>query len=392
MSLIEKRIVLHFPGFEPLDAEAHRVRYERAAAQSARTWGFSVQTGVLEGEGSAPSFAVEAAGEGWKTRNRVHVFDHDGLISRLRGRSLFRRLAGGYLSAARVVLYGGMAGYFRHAWRFGLFFLFPFLLMALGLAACGLVAALPSLLELGVWHFLWSLPLALVAFVLGFLPLAERLHTVHLFDDWDLAVDLARLSGPAANERLAACTEHARAAFAEEADEYLVTSHSMGASMAVHVIGRLLEENPRMFEGKRVVFVTLGSGLLQCALLRPAWILRARIGRIARCPDMTWLDVHCLTDAINFYKVRAVAAGGHPDAPQANILTIRFKAMLDPDRYRRIRRQFLRVHRQYVLGSDRRSMFDFTLMTVGPLDAAAFSGFSPERLPPISPDGAVEAG
>lgn len=384
MSFVNKRIVLHFPGFEPLDAEAHRQRYERAARQSARTWNFSIRTGALENPRTAPSFAVEAEGEGWETGSRIHVLDHNDLICGLRGRSLIRRIAGGYLNGARVVFHGGASGYFRHAWRFGLFFLFPFLLMAVGIAGCGLIAALPVFAGLGAWHLLWSLPVSLAVFVKVFLPLAERLHTVHLFDDWGLAVSLARLEGPGVEERLAACVAQARAAFAEEADEYLVTSHSMGASMAVHVIGRLLEEDPRFFSGKRVVFATLGSGLLQCALLRPATVLRHRIGLIARCREIFWLDVHCLTDAINFYKVRAVAAAGHADAPQAHILTIRFKAMLAPERYRRIRRQLLRVHRQYVLGSERRSTFDFTLMTAGPLWADAFSAFLAERLPPIS--------
>jgi hypothetical protein len=33
------------------------------------------------------------------------------------------------------------------------------------------------------------------------------------------------------------------------------------------------------------------------------------------------------------------------------------------------------VHRQYVLGSDRRTNFDFGLMTAGPLPAQAFERF-----------------
>lgn len=391
MSIVKKRIVLHFPGFEPLDAGMHRQRYERAAAQSAGTWNLSIGTGALENAPVAPSFAVEAAGEGWETDSRIHILDHNDLISGLRSRSLIRRIATGYLNGARVIFFGGASGYFRHAWRFGLFFLFPFLLMAFGIAACAVIAVVPVFAGLSLWNVLWSLPVALAIFVLGFVPLAERLHTVHLFDDWDLAVGLARLGSPGVEDRLAACAAQARDAFAEAADEYLVTSHSMGASMAVHTIGKLLEEDPRIFDGKRVVFVTLGSGLLQCALLRPATVLRERIGLIARCPEIFWLDVHCLTDVINFYKVRAVAAAGHTDAPQANIMTIRFKAMLAPERYRRIKRQFLRVHRQYVLGSERRSMFDFTLMTAGPLRADAFAGFSADRLPPISPDGAIKA-
>jgi hypothetical protein len=53
--------------------------------------------------------------------------------------------------------------------------------------------------------------------------------------------------------------------------------------------------------------------------------------------------------------------------------------MLTKEHYRKIRRDFLRVHRQYVLGPDLRAAFDFTLMTAGPLPAAAFAHFTQER-------------
>ena len=36
--MIHNRIVLHFPGFEPLDAEAHRQRYTRSAVQASAVW------------------------------------------------------------------------------------------------------------------------------------------------------------------------------------------------------------------------------------------------------------------------------------------------------------------------------------------------------------------
>jgi len=36
MPQIRKRVVLHFPGYEPLDAEAHYSRYARSAMQSGR--------------------------------------------------------------------------------------------------------------------------------------------------------------------------------------------------------------------------------------------------------------------------------------------------------------------------------------------------------------------
>ena len=376
--VINSRIVLHFPGFEPLDAQAHYNRYSRSAQKSAGIWDFAINVGELEGN----AFAIESEGEGWKTTSKVHLFDHGGIVDALNGRPLLARLKSGYRSAARVILQGAMVGYFRHAWRFGLFFLFPFLLVGLAAAFAIMVATLPHWFGLNAWSYLLSVPLGALAVWL-FFPWSERFLTLHLFSDWDMAVAAACLDQPYVTDWLDRAVPAARAALNEPADEYVIASHSMGSNLAAHVVGALLEKEPDLFSGKRVTFVALGGATLQCALLNGATVLRERVGKIARTEDIFWLEIHCLTDPIHFYKSPVVAAAGHPDARQAKIAFIRLRQMLDPARYRRIKRDFLRVHRQYVLDADNRAPFDFTLMTAGPLAASSFAEFSTANMPPM---------
>lgn len=370
---VSRRVVLHFPGFEPLDAAEHRERYSRTLAATAKLWDFSATAGEISVTNGVGRFDVVSDGHEWRTETRVHVFDHDWLVERLANRPLAIRIACGFLSAARVVAQGGMTGYFRHAWRFGLFFVFPFLMVALALAASLAIAGYPRWLDLPAWHYLPGIVLAVLFFRYLFLPFSARFHVMHLFSDWEMAVAVAALDRPDVQTWLDVCAAEARAALEQDADEYLVTSHSMGSNIAVHVIGMLIERDPALLKGKRVVFATLGGAVLQCALMRSADRLRSRVGLIARAPQITWFEVQCLTDAVNFYRTRVAALTGHPDAPQPKILRIRIRKMLLPARYRRIKWNMLRVHRQYVLASDRRSSFDFTLMTAGPLPAAVFA-------------------
>ncbi|MBX5198855.1 hypothetical protein HJB82_26700 [Rhizobium sp. NZLR10] len=410
MKLIEKRVVLHFAGFEPLDGAAHRARYERSAKQSAAVWGYSVEVGapaagsdplsfeVTTGSGAAADAAPEAAADaapeaagtapeagtgspGWQTKSWIHMVDHDALVSRLRGGNTLSQIITGFRSCAQIILEGGMRGYFRHAWRFGLFFLFPFLLTALAIALTVQIAVLPYGLGFSPWHMLWSGPLALCFFIFAFLPFSERFHTLHLFADWKMAVALGRMDRTDFNDWLEDRAAAVRKALAQEADEYVISSHSMGSNVAAHVIGILLEREPEIFKGKRVVFATLGSAILQCALLSSATQLRARVGLIARCEDISWLDVQCLTDSINFYKVPVVSVCGHGDAPEAKMILIRVKQMLTRKHYRKIRKDQLRVHRQYVLGPDLKAPFDFTLMTSGPMPASVFASPDEKRMP-----------
>lgn len=365
--------MLHFPGFEPLDAAKHQARYERSSLKTAKLRGFDIKVGAVQAEGYGRYFDVDSEGSEWQTSSRVFVFDHDDLVQKLNGRSTLRRLARGYLSAAGVVWQGGAIGYFRHAWRFGLFFIFPFLLVALGLAASLSIAATPYWLSLPSWLLILSALAGCLFFFRLFLPWSERWHTLHLFSDWELAVAVAGFEKPYFKQWVEDRLVPVRAALGQPADEYVISSHSMGSSIAAQVIGTLVEREPGLFEGKRVVFVTLGGAILQCALLRCADVLRAHVGAIARAKDIFWFDVQCLTDAVNFYRCPVVALAGHPDAPQPPITFIRIKQLLSPERYRRVRGDFLRVHRQYVLDADVPASFDFTMMTSGPLPAAYFA-------------------
>ncbi len=359
------------------------MRYERAMQKTAGLWRLSAEVGALRQEGGQPHFDIETGrtGETWQTSSRFFVFDHGAIVDHLAARPLATRLIEGFRSAAAVVLEGGAFGYFRHAWRFGLFFIFPFLLVVLGMAISLTVATYPLWLGLGLWQLPIGIALGYLFFVKLFIPWSDRFHTLHLFSDWEMAVAVARLDDTAINDWIEASAQSARQAFAQQADEYVVSSHSMGSSMAVHTIGLLLEREPDLLDGKRVVFVTLGGATLQCALLRSASVLRARVGAIARAKAVVWLEVQCLTDIISFYKSSVTALTGNPDAPQPKLVFLRIRKMLSAERYRKIKLDFLRVHRQYVLASDLRSNFDFGLMTAGPFPAASFDSFSVDRAP-----------
>ena len=380
---IRHRVVVHFPGFEPMNAQSHYRRFKRSADAAMKVWHHAATVSPFSPDGNRPDFEIAGETAGFETRTSIYLCDHDVLVEKLRERPVMQRILAGFQSAFWVVFYGGAFGYFRHAWRFGLFFVFPFLLMGAVLGASFAIAAFPLWLDLPPWHYAWSVPLALIAFRVAFLPFTERFLTLHLFDDWGLALSAARLDDRDLSDWLERCRDRLASALDEPADEYLVSSHSMGSTFAAHVLGMVLEDNPSALDGKKVVFLTLGGAILQCALLRPAKTLRRRVGTIARSPAVSFIEVQCLTDIIHFYKCAVVSICGHPDAPPAGRVYIRLKALLDPERYRRVRRDFLRVHRQYVLNGDRRGSFDFTLLTTGPFPASLTEDFSkrnPESL------------
>ena len=388
---IRRRVVAHFPGFEPLDAEAHRQRYARAAAQSGEAFGFSAETGLLETDGPAPHFSVSARGPGWRTETSIHILGHFEMLERLNAAPLHLRLWRGWRAAFRVCAEGGFFRYMKVSWRFGLFFLGPFVLAALGFAAAGLTAFMPLMLGLNRWHLIWSVCLAVFVFGYGIVPWAERAHVLHMFADWELAVELARLKDPAVSALIESRTEALAAILRLPCDEILITAHSLGGTLAAHALGVVLERSAGESADRQITFVTLAGSGFQSSLLSSAAALRARIRKILTSGNVFWMDVQCLTDIVGFYNSRVARDNGHADLPEPAVVTIRIKHMLTPEHYRKIKRDFLRVHRQFVLGSDRRTYFDFTLLTAGPFRARSFADFSPSSLPPLDESGAVKA-
>ena len=385
------RRVVHFPGFEPLDFEAHRLRYDRALAKSANTFGFSSTVGPTRVENGAPVFDVEAKGPNWATSTKVTMLEHSVIINQKIGRPFWQAIAGGYWAAFLVIFYGGLLQYFKIAWRFALFFLFPFVLMALGFWGLYKIAALPVGFGLAPYNVIWSIPLAIGGFSFLFLPLANRLQTLLLFSNWHVAVDMATGRNPKLNAMIDAFAVSMDAIIAEPADEYVISAHSMGGAILINALGAVLTRNPKAFDGKRIVICSMGGAGLQCTLLRPAKALRARAGMILGNPNVFWMDVQCLTDIVNFYTKKGAQNYAFGGKGEPHIIHVRMKHMLSVETYRRIKRDLLRVHRQFVMGSEKRSGFDFSLLTAGPFQAARFAEFSNGNLPPMDENGAVAA-
>lgn len=380
MAKVQSRLVFYFPGFDPLDAAAHQRRYERSAAQSGKTWDIDYKVGPVTETDAGSRMSVEAKEGEWTTRSTIFIHDHNALISQLRSPSVARQILIGFKAGASIIKEGGALRYFQHAWRFGLFFLFPFLLIALCLVVAGSLALAPLILGFSVLYCLLTVPLAAIFFAKGVMPFSARFHTLHLFADWRFAVAVGRDEAMARNW----IEEKARQVLAgleEQSDEVLFVSHSMGASLALAVVGRVLELKPDALDGRNTSFVTLGGATLQCAFLASATKLRESIGTIARHEAVNWFDIQCLTDPIHLYKCHTARLSGHGDAEQPKIVTIRFKHSLSPERYKKNKRNFLRMHRQYVLGSDRKSGFDFTLLTAGPWPAASFADLRFGQMP-----------
>jgi hypothetical protein len=210
----------------------------------------------------------------------------------------------------------------------------------------------------------------------------KRYYLFHLFDDWIFSRSYVRWEHPVLSPRLDRTAQDlVAAARGGLFDEVLVLGHSLGAVLAVDLLDRALARDPDLGQGPaRVALLTVGSSLLKIGLHRGAARFRAALQRVALAPGLVWAEYQALSDVMNFYKSDPVTALGLRSEGRPIRRVVRLSRMLSPDRYRRIRRDFFRLHRQFVSGNDRRAAYDYVMAVCGP--------FSAERVA-RSPDGPV---
>jgi hypothetical protein len=126
--------------------------------------------------------------------------------------------------------------------------------------------------------------------------------------------------------------------------------------------------------------LSVGSSILKIGLHPKAIRFRTTVERVAKSRAIFWGDYQALIDLLNFYKSRPMAEMGLSTENEATVRVVKISRMLDDDMYQRIRFNFFRVHNQFVSGNDRRTSYDYFMLTCGPVLAKSQT---------LAPDGAL---
>ena len=208
---VSSRLVLMFPGFEPLPAEAHCRRFVREAAKTAPIYGMTLSPSAVTVEPRSASaigtgsFSVKAAGEGWATDTEIVIYELSELNEDYAARNPVSRFVLGLVALADFIVTGTFFRYLSTGWRYAFFFIFPLLVViGAGLAAwLGYVigaAVVPGFARTGRVDCV-----AIAAGLLVLFAAQLRWHFLLVMDDWAVARDLARGSSPAILRDLPCC-------------------------------------------------------------------------------------------------------------------------------------------------------------------------------------------
>jgi hypothetical protein len=367
--VIRSRLVLHFGGYDPVLPTSSYRRFMRGLERFRQTWSVisSASDPVLIADHRG-SWDVVTKGPNWQVETQHRLFRWDDIIAEYAARPAWWRLPMGFLAFADFVAGGAFWGYLRTNWRYALFLLYPYLLLLLMMAASGYAGAFAASASGSVAIGIVSAVLAFVAFYLvvgrwAYLPVA--------LDDWIFARAYIRRRDPKLERRLDALADEIIAAdSASSVDEILLLGHSLGAVLAIDVLDRALRRKPDLGSvGPRLALVTVGSSILKIGLHKAASRFRDALARVSQSAGVFWAEYQALTDILNFYKTDPVRECGLPSTGRPIIRIVRIRHMLEPDSYRRVRRNVYRVHSQFVGGNERRAAYDYFMFVCGPLPA-----------------------
>jgi pimeloyl-ACP methyl ester carboxylesterase len=392
-STVKKRCVFALTGYEPVAPGRQHERFVRELRRFERTWSVRAEASAmaLSREGAVASWRVTTRGPNWSVDTEYRSLRWDDLVAADFGRSDWERVPRALAAFADFIISGTALRYFRANWRYGLFFLYPLLILGVFVALSLWIAAM-AVGWIGVPQP-WSLAaIAGGGFVLFALLLrfaGPPLMLAYILDDWIFAHQFVHRSRPGFAERLEAFAQDVAAKLrANDVDEIVVSGHSLGAAIKLAVVDRALQLVPEFgAKGERLCLLSTGSSLLKVALHPQATWLAEAVLRVARHPAIFWIEYQALVDVISFYKTNPVAALTHAPSDTPLLRKLRIRHMLDDAAYRRFRGNFFRLHRQLVMGNDKRYFYDFFMVCCGPFSLPARAADPEAMLSSFAADG-----
>ena len=387
--MVSKRYFLHVSGFDPYDASAQYRRFVRETGRFAATWNVTALISPLQQNGASESrWTVTTEAAGWQVATEFVQLDWSDIVRGELERPTFVKLCGGLAALADLVWTGTARRYFSASWRYGMFFLVPFINVFL-FAAVAILAGwhVGSTTAAALSSTIAGVAAAVAVFAVAFWTLmrwpGERWRVGQAMADWMFARDYMLGRRPDMDARLDAFAARIVAcARSSDAEEIIVAGHSLGATVAVNALALAFERDPMLGRrGPTLALLTIGATIPKIALHPRGARLREQVRRLAAEPSLTWTEYQARDDFISFYKYDPVKLAPIDDLrPPEDLIIhrVQIHRMLSEATWRRLRFHYMRLHYQFVMANERRTAYDYFMLMCGP---------SPFRRTVTVPDG-----
>jgi pimeloyl-ACP methyl ester carboxylesterase len=400
MTDIRRRCVFYVSGFDPKGAAHYHALYKEQAARGALAGGLTIEVGPRKRLPNGNSAWTLATLDGEVPVETHYEFMRwDDVVRAHWPRSQWRLWIDVFRTTFINVRHGSLWKMFKLSWPPAVALFFPFLLLCavlLGVPGLGWAAARLAL------HLTGSVPVAAAAGISAALltawtglRLEARFSMYWMMRSYAFTARQAFGRTPDLESRLdEQAATLARRIRTGGDDEILVVGHSSGAIMAAAIVARALAEDPLATRMTVLSLLTLGQWIPLLGLLPPATRFRAELSRLAKAPNLDWIDFSAPPDGCCFALADPIAGSGvvlaQVAADRPKLLSPRFAEMFDRQEYACLRRDKFRMHFQYLMAAPKPAEYDYFRITAGKLTLKARFAHAPSvtdfgRLRPLRP-------
>ncbi|MBI4275862.1 MAG: hypothetical protein HY659_14295 [Rhizobiales bacterium] len=367
--IVHKRCMILLGGYEPIPPDRQYHRFVRELQRFERTWNVAATASdvMLSPDGLVASWQIETQGPNWRVDTDYVLLRWDDMVATDFARSEWSRISGGIVSLIDFIVSGTAFRYFATNWRYGVFFVYPIMLL-LAFAALAILAGY-GWIRFELPYAALIAPLVSIGIFAGLLRWPGRpMYLAYILDDWIYADELTRWNRTDLDARVDRFAAELVARMGDQSyDEVVFGAQSFGAAMQPEVVDRALRIAPNLGKVKRLNLLSTGSSLLKVGLHPSARWLRDAVTRVSSHPAIFWVEYQARADIINFFKVDPIAAMGLPRTGKPIVQNARIRNMLEKRTYRRFQLDFFRLHRQLGMANDVRYYYDYLMICCGPV-------------------------
>jgi len=378
---VRRRLIVYVEGYDPRGLPEYYRSFRREYRKTCELYGLSGHIGRVQDAGDAhyASWDAVTSGNGWTVETRYLFLRWEDVIRKDFVRPAWLKIIHMFRAMARSIVNGVVPRSFIAHWRFGLFIIYPMMLMlawmalgaVVGILCAKVIAALgaPRLVSL-----MLGAATALGAFAFVLMRTEAHTYLLYMCDDIDATERFARGCRADWNERMELFAAHLiEAVRSSDTDEAIVVGHSSGSFLAVDVLDRALARDPTLGRhGPRLRLLTIGANMPIIGFNPKAQWFRDRIRRLAVAADVDWVDYQSRHDIMNFWPFDPVAGHGirlGRERRNPLVVAISFRDLWIPGDFGRRRWRFFQAHFQFLLANERRgAAYDYYLICCGPLD------------------------
>jgi hypothetical protein len=377
---VNKRLVFYVPGYDTEAETRYRKLFTVAFAQLARRFRVKRKIGSMEVDASIPAkrWTVVAEKGDWRTETQYEMLCWDDLVLRDVGRRWIYRLPLLFAALIGALCNRVVDRVFRIDWQFGLMMVYPWAgFLALVFASLALAYGVALLADLVVPIGVLGKVVIAVVLGTGILrvvdPWMRRFFLYLMLDAWIFNWQYGTGRRADVDARLDRFRDRIIDVLRQtDADEVLIVGHSTGTVVAVQLAARVLEAAPDLVEaGPPFALMTIGAALPLVGIFRKAEQLRQDVVRLVTSSALLWVDYQAAQDPLNargFDPVKhfGLDLGGRT---RHNPVTRspRFKDLLTPETYKKIRYNFFRIHFQFLMANEVAGEYDYLMIVCGPV-------------------------